>query len=207
MTERKTPNTRAGAIVAGVTAGLIGASLATAAAAHEFTAALMVHGPDREARLAEAVNGFLLAADERDGHAAETSDGHLGGVDVQILPLPRDATGGVTGLVGSPSDQPDVFVIFGTGESAPNPPSGFSSHAILMVPGTLPEAAEWRDTSDADGFAARYQNEFGQAPTEYAAMGYNAARRLELAIRPQDGFVNIDEIASAIAETAGGITW
>ena len=55
------------------------------ASAHSSTAALLVVGEDREASLAEAVRGFLLAADERDGHANETSDGHLGGVDVHVL--------------------------------------------------------------------------------------------------------------------------
>ncbi|WP_406871938.1 hypothetical protein WHT83_18035 [Aminobacter sp. P9b] len=49
------------------------------AAAHEFTAAIVSFGEGREARLAEAVRGFLLAADERDGHAGETSDGHRAG--------------------------------------------------------------------------------------------------------------------------------
>ncbi|MDZ4096474.1 MAG: hypothetical protein U1D35_16370, partial [Paracoccaceae bacterium] len=36
------------------------------ALAHSFTAALIVAGDNREASLAEAVRGFLLAADERD---------------------------------------------------------------------------------------------------------------------------------------------
>ena len=76
---------RAARALAGVaaTAAILAAN---AAAAHEFTAALYMTGEMREARLAEAVNGFLLAADERDGHSDETSDGHLGGVDVQVLP-------------------------------------------------------------------------------------------------------------------------
>ena len=50
--------------------GSISATLAGAAAGHEFTAAILVTGQEREARLAEAVNGFLLAADERDAEDA-----------------------------------------------------------------------------------------------------------------------------------------
>ena len=76
------------------------------ASAHSFTAALLVVGEDREASLAEAVRGFLLAADERDGHANETSDGHLGGVDVHVLPLPRDAAGLVEGLLAHRASPP-----------------------------------------------------------------------------------------------------
>ena len=48
------------------------------ALAHSFTAALIVAGDNREASLAEAVRGFLLAADERDGHANETSNSLTG---------------------------------------------------------------------------------------------------------------------------------
>ena len=84
------------------------------ASAHSFTAALLVVGEDREASLAEAVRGFLLAADERDAHANETSDGHLGGVDVHVLPLPRDAAALVEGLIGNPTEPGDVVVVFGT---------------------------------------------------------------------------------------------
>ncbi|MDO8982322.1 hypothetical protein, partial [Cypionkella sp.] len=88
------------------------------ALAHSFTAALIVVGDNREAGLAEAVRGFLLAADERDGHANETSDGHLGGVDVHVLPLPRDAAGLVEDLIGTPTEPGDVVVVLGTEPAA-----------------------------------------------------------------------------------------
>ncbi len=94
------------AIWSAVLAGAVSMILSGTVLAHSFTAALLVVGQDREASLAEARRGFLLAADERDGHANETSDGHLGGVDVQVLPLPRDAAGLVEGLTGTPEDRP-----------------------------------------------------------------------------------------------------
>ncbi len=76
--------------------------MGTSASAHEFTAGLHVAGLGSETRLAEIVAGFLLAADERDGHEGETSDGHLGGVDVQVLLLPHDSGAEIPGLFGNP---------------------------------------------------------------------------------------------------------
>lgn len=53
-----------------------------AAVAHEFTAVLIAPAePDRRAAMVAAL---LLASAERDGHPDETSEGHLGGIDVQL---------------------------------------------------------------------------------------------------------------------------
>ena len=174
---------------------------ANAAAAHEFTAALFVTGDAREARLAEAVSGFLLAADERDGHSAETSDGHLGGVDVQLLPLPAEAAGRVSGLLGTPRMPPDVVVVIGPGTA----PAGLSADSIVMYPGTLPD--NWADADGSGSFAVRYRNAYGPAPTEAAAQGYNAARRLDMAIRPLDGLMPRAAFEATLADSAGGIKW
>jgi len=59
-------------------------ALSGIASAPSFTATLPIVGEDREASHSEAVRGYLLAADERDGHANETPDGLLGGVDVRV---------------------------------------------------------------------------------------------------------------------------
>lgn len=182
---------------------LSGAILAVAgtwAAAHEFTAGLVVAGPRAAPRLAEVVNGFLLAADERDGHAHETSDGHLGGVDVHVLPLPREAGAGIGGLLGNPSDPPDVVVVFG---DAPVSPALLPPGIPVVRSGTLPPDAE-RERGD---FAARYRAAYGSAPTRDAARGYNEARRLDLAIRPLDGLVPLRDFMAVIEATAGGLDW
>ena len=180
--------------------GAIFAGLASSATAHEFTAGLLVTGPDAAPRLAEVVNGFLLAADERDGHANETSDGHLGGVDVQILPLPRGSGAGLTGLSGNPSQRPDVVVIFG---DEPVQPAMLQPGVRIVRPGSLPPDPVWQQ----DDFADRYRAAYGRVPTRDAASGYNEARRLDHAIRPLNGLSPPDAFQAGIQATAGGSEW
>jgi hypothetical protein len=178
---------------------------ANAAVAHEFTAALYISGEMREARLQEAVNGFLLAADERDGHANETSDGHLGGLDVQILPLPVDATGQVVGLVGAPQIPPDVVVLMGGEGLPPDALAGEMAGGLEIQIGMLPD--NWRDADTTDSFAARYQNAFDAPPTEAAAQGYNVARRLDAAIRALEGLSPRATLETILVDSENGIAW
>ena len=192
-------------IVRGLLAALGFTIMANMALAHEFTAALLVTGDNREARLAQAVNGFLLAADERDGHSAETSDGHLGGVDVQLLPLPAEAAGQVAGLAGTPRTPPDVLVVIGPEPDASAAAASLAFAGVVLGAGVLPDG--WATNNDADSFASRYRSTYGVAPTEAAALGYNAARRLDIAIRPLDGVAPRAALEASLAETESGTNW
>ena len=125
------------------------------ALAHSFTAALIVAGDNREASLAEAVRGFLLAADERDAHANETSDGHLGGVDVHVLPLPRDAAALVEGLIGNPTEPGDVVVVLGTEPAASEAARKYQSNSTVLLQVVLPVG--WDSDVGTDSFVARYR--------------------------------------------------
>lgn len=187
----------------------LAAALLTAgpAAAHEFTAAILSVGEGRDVRLAEAVRGFLLAAEERDGHAGQTSDGHLGGVDVNILPLPAEAAAKVDELNGEPAATPDVVVVIGPEKEAAAAMAEAAAQSLVLRPGTLPARVVWAEATAADSFAARYRKAYGTEPTEAAAEGYNAARRLDLAISPLDGTEPRDELARALAKTEAGIAW
>jgi hypothetical protein len=186
-------------------AAFVTSVVANTAAAHEFTAALFMGGQTSSVSLAEAVNGFLLAADERDGHANETSDGHLGGLDVQILPLPVDATGQVVGLVGTPQIPPDVVVLMGGEGLPPDSLAGEMTGGLEIQIGMLPD--NWRDAGPTDSFAARYQNAFGAPPTEAAAQGYNVARRLDAAIRALGGLSPRASLDRILADSENGMTW
>ena len=75
----------------------------------------------------------------------------------------------------------------------------------MLRPGVLPDG--WAAENDASSFAVRYQSTYGTAPTEAAALGYNAARRLDIAIRPLDGVAPAAALEAALAETASGIDW
>lgn len=180
-------------------------ALSGLAAAHSFTSGLLVVGEDSEARLAEAVRGFLLAADERDGHLNETSDGHLGGVDVQVLPLPRDAAGLVEGLTGSPDETPDVVVILGPPPAAGDPARAYLPTGTVLSQDLLPEG--WERQDGTDGFVERYRLAYGTAPGMMAATAYHAARRLDVAIRPLDGVVPQAALQEAWRSTEAGLPW
>jgi len=172
------------------------------ASAHSFTAALLVVGEDPEASLAEAVRGFLLAADERDGHANETSDGHLGGVDVHVLPLPRNAAGLVEDLIGTPSEPPDLVVVLGPEPAAGAIARAYQSEGIVLVQDVLQEG--WEREAQMDSFAARYRLAHGTAPSAMAATAYHAARRLDAAIRPLDGVIPKSALEEAWRSTELG---
>ncbi|OYX27063.1 MAG: hypothetical protein B7Z10_01360 [Rhodobacterales bacterium 32-66-7] len=165
-------------------AAVLWIALSGIAAAHSFTAAVLVVGDNVEQDLAEAVRGFLLAADERDGHPNETSDGHLGGVDVHVLPLPADATGQVEKLTGSPDEPPDVVIVLGPQPAADKAARKSSPASAVLVQPLLAEG--WSDDDRMEGFIARYRLAYGKEPGLLAASAYHAARRLDVAIRPLD---------------------
>lgn len=175
------------------------------ALAHSFTAALIVAGDNREASLAEAVRGFLLAADERDGHANETSDGHLGGVDVHVLPLPRDAAALVEGLIGKPTEPGDVVVVLGTEPAASEAVRKYQSNSTVLLQVVLPVG--WDSDVGTDSFVARYRLAYGTAPGLMAATGYHAARRLDVAIRPLDGVIPRAALEHAWRSSESGLPW
>lgn len=175
------------------------------ALAHSFTAALIVVGDNREAGLAEAVRGFLLAADERDGHANETSDGHLGGGDVHVLPLPRDAAGLVEDLIGTPTEPGDVVVVLGTEPAASEAVRKYQSNSTVLLQVVLPVG--WDSEVGTDSFVTRYRLAYGTAPGLMAATGYHAARRLDVAIRPLDGVIPRAALEDAWRSTESGLPW
>lgn len=166
-------------------AAAIWIALSGIAAAHSFTAAILVVGENVEQDLAEAVRGFLLAADERDGHPNETSDGHLGGVDVHVLPLPAEATRLVQKLTGSPDEPADVVIVLGPKPADDDAASKYSRASTVLVQALLAEG--WNGDDRMEGFITRYRLAYGKEPGLLAASAYHAARRLDVAIRPLDG--------------------
>lgn len=180
---------------------------AGAALGHGFSVGMLARGDRAEARLASAVHGFLVASAERDGHPQETSDGHIGGLDVDVVPLPEDAAAGITGLKGTRPARLDLLVILGPGATKPEPGrfTGFTSETIVLRPGRLPES--WAEADGAESFATRFRAAFGAAPDRAAAEGYNAARRIDLAVRPLGGVSDRAQLVRSLGETDGGIDW
>lgn len=180
--------------------------IASQAEAHEFTVAIIGDGSDAtdDAQIADVVRGFIVATDERDGHPSETSDGHLGGLDVQILVVPLSAVAEIDALVGTPSNPADIAFLVGQKQSAlATGAAAIGPETVVFELGALP-TTEVQTTS---GFAGRFTALFGQPPSEAAAQGYNAARRIDHAIRPFGELEPRSAILTALAETESGLDW
>ena len=193
-------------IIASAFAGILAGTLVPPVAAHEFTVAIVGDGLAAETatQVAEVVRGFVVATDEHDGHIDETSDGHLGGLDIQIWVLPPEGAAAVNELVGDPSNPADIALLLGPVPSAMGiGDAALGLRTIFVRPGILPP----QETREASGFARRFTALFGRAPTLAAAQGYNAARRLDRAIRPLDALEPRLAIEAALIETEGEIDW
>lgn len=177
------------------------------AVAHEFSLGVYAVGGDAKDRIVSAVRGVLLAADERDAHPDETSDGHLGGVDVQIILFLDDRSFTLPELKNTHRGQIDLLLLLDTDAAATTSLPGTTDQTIILYPGKLPDRSLWSDRQDASGFAARYVDVWSMEPDIFAAQGYNAARRIDMAIRPQDGVEEIDAIRDALSQSMSGIDW
>lgn len=188
-----------------------------AALAHSFRVALVAQsGPDSEAVLTSAYRGFRLATRERDGHANEDSDGHLGGLDVYIAMVELSAEAAATGRVpagafSSGAGAPDIVVVIGSPAELVSLRAAGDGNAVLLEPGKIPDAEAWRQAPTLNGAAGSFQERFadayGIAPDDWAAQGYDAARRIDLAVRPLGGVADRAALSRSLAATRGGIRW
>ena len=158
--------------------------------AHSFTSVFIapVSGIDAETGK-QAFDGFMFATRERDGHADETADGHLGGLDVYVevvdsaddvevvLARLRDLielgeTEFVTGVVSSELVKTIRRQTDGTPTILIAPNASHPSHIKTM---------------DNRPFAAAFEEAYGYAPTRYTFAGYSVARIVDQAVRKVDG--------------------
>ena len=179
----------------------LAAALSSAAVAHSFSVAILASDAQSAAGLPSAVRGFLVASAERDGHPDETADGPIGGLDVFVIPLPAEAAEGIGGLIGNQPDGYDFVVVTGDDVAAAEDVPGVIATTIVMTPGALPGDAQM------SGFAGRYQARFAAPPDRAAAQGYNAARRIDAAMRAFGGVSETDAIRETLRASADGIDW
>jgi len=157
-----------------------------AARAHDFKFGYIVplSGPDQAAGQ-QAVNGFWLAGRERDAHADEEADGHLGGLDVYILRIEamqseaailRD----VQRLIAGPGLQ--YLAALDPASLSPRLRKLLTASGteIIERPSTVPRDIQ---TMDGEAFAAFYARRFGHAATTPAFQGYDVARTVDRLVR------------------------
>ncbi len=172
------------------------------AVAHEFTVAIRA---DSATQLASSIRGMRLAATERDGHANETSDGHLGGLDLFILPQPPGVDHRIDWLKRPYDGEPDFTVLMNGAEELVE---SDSAQGIVIGTGTLRAEHAWDDAArSGNDFAARYRAAYGMPPDISAARAYNAARRIELAVRPFGSVADRAALAASLAATRFGVDW
>ena len=148
--------------------------------AHSFNVAILLQDK-------QFLNGFMLAASERDSHADETADGHLGGLDVFVS------------AANTPTEIADDIDIVVLRKNMQN------LTAIPLYPGRTPFAQSVQPS--VKRFISAYKTTYGMMPTATAAQGYNAALRIDRAIRPHDSVSDKTAILRSFQETAGGFNW
>lgn len=177
------------AVLAAITPG--------AAVAHSFTVVLVgpFSGPDAT-RAKQMLDGFLLATREQDAHADEEADGHLGGLDVYIVP--RDPSGSTRGLpktrgatAAKASESAFIVGLVPCVEKLPalrrGIPAGAPFVGSIVSGKPVPGLAPWRPDNKSPAnlrFVKTFKAAFGYAPTPAAAQGYDAARLISAAVRP-----------------------
>lgn len=154
---------------------------AAPAMAHEFELLLLAPPEATEATLEQMRAAFLIASHERDSHPDQTSEGHLGGMDVQLTlsRLDEATAAGNLAFVVAPLAPPGDAAV-----AALAAPAGAvvvdSAHLAALPPGMV------QGDGTLPPFAERFRAEMGQEPGPEALATYLGARAVDLAVRPLD---------------------
>ncbi len=182
------------------------------AAAHSFQTVIMpADSQSAEEWVVHFREGFLLASEERDSHAAQESDGHLGGVDVYLNDLlPTEDMDGF-------APPPEIAILPGPDAQLPD---GWDKTASMVLPAAEEDRITPRDRTYLDRaaepalapFARRFEERAGRSPGSVETAGYLAGRRIDAALREAGGatdFAALQKALSALAEAppaAGKVT-
>lgn len=145
----------------------------------------------------QAVDGFLFATRERDGHALEESDGHLGGLDSYLITI--DSGVGIE-IVREQLEEllrgEGIAFLSGVSTSEMLASIGITLDQSQIILVDAVDSAVYRsatsDTADfltKDGipFPAAFRNAYGYEPDADAIGGYVAARFIDAAVSAVEG--------------------
>ena len=190
---------RAG-MFASVTLGtLLPGAFASAGLAHEFNTVLIVPAGDEAQETRDAMQrAFLIASRERDGHPDETSEGHLGGLDVQLTLIGQDRPDLVAAadpdFVVAPLSARDEGTLAAIGAGLDAVIISRTEIEATPMPGMLEADAD----VGFDSFEARFRAETGNAPNDEAIAAYLAARWIERVVRPLGAVDDRDALRQAL---------
>lgn len=161
-------------------------------AAHGFSIVVYAPFSGTQAAIGEALwNGMRVATRERDGHADETSDGHLGGMDSHLLRLDsqRDGVQLPELLRRLSREQGTALLVSPGAERIPLAPGSGSDRWVLFTGDRMTASAADQIAIDEKSitlpvdFAARYRQQFSNDPTAVSRIGYLSARLIDAAVR------------------------
>jgi hypothetical protein len=177
------------------------------AIAHRFNVALVLPLSNDAAVQGQRIrDGFMLATTERDRHPDQESDGHLGGLDVYVTFVDEqgDVAADIERIVAR--GEADIVAAFGSEETLSLVGKLLDGKAVaLLLPGQTPFSKF--GLPEVTAFISAYEREYGNKPNSQAAQGYNAARRIDAAVRAQGGIQDTAALLRSFAETARGFTW
>ncbi len=175
-------------------------ALPLTADAHSFRLALLLPetGPDRQLAR-QALDGLLLATRERDAHEGETSDGHLGGLDVHISVV--DTASGPVSVRTALKQliDRDLQIVAGlmAGKLEDLVRETLQDTPAYVIVSPDPPAA-----IDA-AFGSAFEAMFGYPASRNAWVGYCTGRVIDEAVRELAGdFTDRDRLASAFARAS-----
>ena len=194
----------------------IGTALVLAASAgpvwaHSFDVGFLAPLSGADARQGQqALDGFLLATRERDGHPLEESDGHLGGRDSYVIRI--DSSRGVEAIRGQLEQLlggPEIVFLTGVSVSetlaavgvTPDQNQGIvvdpTDSAVYRAVAIAPETLM---TMDGVPFVAAFREAYGYEPDINAIAGYVGARLIAAGVSAVEGnFSQQDILHRALA--------
>ena len=174
---------------------------------HRFNVALVIPQSNATAEQGRQIrNGFMLATTERDSHPDQESDGHLGGLDVYVTVI--DEQGDITADIGRIAEQgeTDIVAAFGSEKMLTLIATILDGKNVaLLLPDHSPFSKS--DLPAVAAFGSAFEREYGGAPSSYAAQGYNAARRIDMAVRAQGGVEDRASLLRVFSQTARSFSW
>jgi len=150
--------------------------------------------------------GFLLATTQRDAHANEESDGHLGGLDsyVSVIDANGDVAAEITRILSG--DQINIVASFASDRTQGLIDTLLAGKNIALLQyGPTPFGN--KGLPAVSDFISAYNLAYGATPSAAAARGYNAARRIDVAVRAQSGIDDLVLLRQNFMQTANSFTW
>jgi len=184
-----------------------GSIVLSPAFAHRFNVALVLPVSGSAADIGEQMRkGFMLATTEWDAHADEKSDGHLGGLDSYVSLI--DANGDVAAEVKriSSISQINIMVSFASDKTQALIDKLLVGEKIVLLQ-SGPTLFDNKNLPAVSAFISAYHQAYGKNPTAAAAQGYNAARRIDVAVRAQGGINDQGLLHQNFTQTATAFSW